>query len=122
MAIADEVNSQLSQGLMIMGTSIRSASRRRYGEAQGCCAIPACGLRFSRHFLSPSARAGIKNSSMATATLQVDEIEAAALLRKRDWKPRANQWAIALTVTLATFMEVLDSSIAMWRCRISGDR
>ncbi len=28
------------------------------------------------------------------------------------WKPRANPWAIALTVTLATFMEVLDSSIA----------
>ena len=29
-----------------------------------------------------------------------------------NWKPRANQWAIALTVTLATFMEVLDTSIA----------
>jgi DHA2 family multidrug resistance protein len=29
-----------------------------------------------------------------------------------DWKPRANRWAIALTVTLATFMEVLDTSIA----------
>jgi DHA2 family multidrug resistance protein len=29
-----------------------------------------------------------------------------------NWKPRANQWAVALTVTLATFMEVLDSSIA----------
>ena len=28
------------------------------------------------------------------------------------WKPRANQWAVALTVTLATFMEVLDTSIA----------
>ena len=28
------------------------------------------------------------------------------------WKPRANPWAIALTVTLATFMEVLDTSIA----------
>ena len=28
------------------------------------------------------------------------------------WKPKANKWAIALTVTLATFMEVLDSSIA----------
>ncbi len=28
------------------------------------------------------------------------------------WKPRANIWAIALTVTLATFMEVLDTSIA----------
>ncbi len=28
------------------------------------------------------------------------------------WRPRFNPWAIALTVTLATFMEVLDTSIA----------
>ena len=28
------------------------------------------------------------------------------------WRPKANIWAIALTVSLATFMEVLDSSIA----------
>ena len=28
------------------------------------------------------------------------------------WRPRYNPWAIALTVTLATFMEVLDTSIA----------
>jgi DHA2 family multidrug resistance protein len=28
------------------------------------------------------------------------------------WKPRVNPWIIAMTVTLATFMEVLDSSIA----------
>jgi len=28
------------------------------------------------------------------------------------WKPRRNRWVIALTVTLATFMEVLDTSIA----------
>ncbi len=28
------------------------------------------------------------------------------------WKPRHNVWAIALTVTMATFMEVLDTSIA----------
>lgn len=28
------------------------------------------------------------------------------------WKPSFNPWAIALTVTIATFMEVLDSSIA----------
>ena len=28
------------------------------------------------------------------------------------WKPRYNPWIIALTVTLATFMEVLDTSIA----------
>ncbi len=29
-----------------------------------------------------------------------------------DWKPRHNPWLIALTVTIATFMEVLDTSIA----------
>src|SRR6202453_5453897 len=28
------------------------------------------------------------------------------------WKPKHNPWAVALTVTLATFMEVRDSSIA----------
>src|SRR6201746_2143531 len=28
------------------------------------------------------------------------------------WKPRYNPWIVALTVTLATFMEVLDTSIA----------
>src|SRR6516164_5677045 len=28
------------------------------------------------------------------------------------WKPRYNPWIIALTVTLATFMKVLDTSIA----------
>jgi DHA2 family multidrug resistance protein len=28
------------------------------------------------------------------------------------WRPRHNQWVIALTVTMATFMEVLDTSIA----------
>ena len=30
----------------------------------------------------------------------------------QDWKPSHNPWAVALTVTMATFMEVLDSSIA----------
>src|SRR6195256_5918122 len=28
------------------------------------------------------------------------------------WRPRHNPWAVALTVTMATFMEVLDTSIA----------
>ena len=36
----------------------------------------------------------------------------AAAQPKTIWKPRANRWAVALTVTLATFMEVLDTSIA----------
>src|SRR2546429_5913335 len=30
----------------------------------------------------------------------------------QDWKPRANPWLIAAAVMLATFMEVLDTSIA----------
>ncbi len=33
-------------------------------------------------------------------------------VQEAEWKPRYNPWAIALTVTLATFMEVLDTSIA----------
>ncbi|MBE7158241.1 MAG: DHA2 family efflux MFS transporter permease subunit, partial [Rhodospirillales bacterium] len=30
----------------------------------------------------------------------------------KPWRPKANPWVVAMTVTLATFMEVLDSSIA----------
>ena len=33
-------------------------------------------------------------------------------IQEAPWRPSHNQWAIALTVTLATFMEVLDTSIA----------
>ncbi|HWZ52210.1 MAG TPA: DHA2 family efflux MFS transporter permease subunit [Granulicella sp.] len=36
----------------------------------------------------------------------------ASAILEHDWKPRHNPWLIALTVTLATFMEVLDTSIA----------
>lgn len=49
---------------------------------------------------------------MATATASLDEMQPAETAAERNWRPRANPWAIALTVTLATFMEVLDSSIA----------
>jgi DHA2 family multidrug resistance protein len=59
---------------------------------------------------------------MATATLplsdhptelQREAAEQAEFARSdAAWQPKANRWAIALTVTLATFMEVLDSSIA----------
>jgi DHA2 family multidrug resistance protein len=35
-----------------------------------------------------------------------------AAAERAEWRPRFNPWAIALTVTLATFMEVLDTSIA----------
>src|SRR6476659_6572550 len=33
-------------------------------------------------------------------------------LQEAQWRPSFNPWLIALTVTLATFMEVLDTSIA----------
>ena len=41
---------------------------------------------------------------MSSATATMDQSDA--------WRPAVNPWIIALTVTLATFMEVLDTSIA----------
>ena len=35
-----------------------------------------------------------------------------ASLDHHDWRPRYNPWLVAFTVTLATFMEILDTSIA----------
>src|SRR5580692_3547926 len=43
-----------------------------------------------------------QETDMATATMAIPKV----------WKPHHNPWAVALTVTLATFMEVLDTSIA----------
>jgi DHA2 family multidrug resistance protein len=50
---------------------------------------------------------------LASTTITPDESAANSPLSFHDtWKPRANPWLIAITVTLATFMEALDSSIA----------
>ncbi len=51
---------------------------------------------------------------MATATLASQQIPAKRLYPSsvEGWHPKHNPWLIALTVTLATFMEVLDTSIA----------
>ena len=53
---------------------------------------------------------------MATATAIHDQTHSGGVAAQERadaaWKPKANIWAIALTVTLATFMEVLDTSIA----------
>ena len=51
-----------------------------------------------------------------TSTLEAPQ-EAQPLPNRQEqsyapWKPRYNPWVVALTVTLATFMEVLDTSIA----------
>ncbi len=51
---------------------------------------------------------------MATATLAPQQKPAKRLYPSsvEGWHPKHNPWLIALTVTLATFMEVLDTSIA----------
>src|ERR1700734_2191754 len=46
---------------------------------------------------------------MATASaIELSPVAAEAV----PWRPKINPWIVAMTVTLATFMEVLDSSIA----------
>ncbi len=50
---------------------------------------------------------------MASTTVTADRSDDKPPLSFHDtWRPRANPWLIAITVTLATFMEALDSSIA----------
>jgi MFS transporter, DHA2 family, multidrug resistance protein len=50
---------------------------------------------------------------MATATLQLEDQQGVpSPVAHQPWRPRINPWIVAMTVTLATFMEVLDSSIA----------
>ena len=57
---------------------------------------------------------------MATATLDLPNSTGSAdslpppqaIVAPVRWQPRINPWIVAMTVTLATFMEVLDSSIA----------
>ena len=49
---------------------------------------------------------------MATTVERPESKSGGQAAGQQIWKPRHNPWAIALTVTLATFMEVLDTSIA----------
>ena len=60
---------------------------------------------------------------MAATTLELPSAELPSAPERREpagprppaeqpWRPRINPWIVAMTVTLATFMEVLDSSIA----------
>ncbi len=48
-------------------------------------------------------------AAAATADLTTNSVAAPA---EKPWRPSINPWIVAMTVTLATFMEVLDSSIA----------
>jgi DHA2 family multidrug resistance protein len=47
------------------------------------------------------------SSAVALPKVQLGAVKSAA-----EWRPKHNPWLIALTVTLATFMEVLDTSVA----------
>jgi len=50
---------------------------------------------------------------LASTSIPADQVDGTPPLSFHDtWRPRANPWLIAITVTLATFMEALDSSIA----------
>jgi DHA2 family multidrug resistance protein len=52
-------------------------------------------------------------AAAATMELALDATDdATSVVVEKPWRPRINPWIVALTVTLATFMEVLDSSIA----------
>jgi DHA2 family multidrug resistance protein len=49
---------------------------------------------------------------MSAATASVQTLTRLAAPVSEHWRPSHNPWLVALTVTLATFMEVLDTSIA----------
>ena len=49
---------------------------------------------------------------MATTVARPKSTSGGQAAARQIWRPRHNPWVIALTVTLATFMEVLDTSIA----------
>jgi DHA2 family multidrug resistance protein len=59
--------------------------------------------------LSENAAALPAPAGLAAKPTQMDNPNAAEGVR---WKPRVNPWLIAMTVALAAFMEVLDTSIA----------
>ena len=63
---------------------------------------------------SAEAGDGLQFRCMASASTTVNGAAAAsrAAIDHDAWRPRFNPWLVALTVTLATFMEVLDTSIA----------
>src|ERR1700722_10486218 len=77
-------------------------------RASGLCL--SCRFRPSFHI---SLLILYQEADMATTTAplstRIPTTSAASL--PGVWKPHHNPWAVALTVTLATFMEVLDTSI-----------
>jgi MFS transporter, DHA2 family, multidrug resistance protein len=62
-------------------------------------------MQKSREFHLEHATRPIRGSDTASS-------EASAASTQERWKPSFNPWIVTLTVTLATFMEVLDTSIA----------
>ena len=65
---------------------------------------PPVASRRIRHAQGLDSRMSAASGTMGQAKGQTED--------HADWRPAVNPWVIALAVTLATFMEVLDTSIA----------
>src|SRR5499427_4083304 len=82
----------------------RATADAMFGEVRG---LPRQAIPFFQTYI---------HVCILKATVPTMQEEVPAALQRAvqalPWHPRHNPWAIALTVTLATFMEVLDTSIA----------
>jgi DHA2 family multidrug resistance protein len=63
-------------------------------------------------FCESPARHGESHLEIMAAATTMEMEAASSPSVEKPWRPSINPWIVALTVTLATFMEVLDSSIA----------
>src|SRR5205823_2268768 len=95
-ASARERNRQLRESRAARSSAYRSATGRESGRA---AAAGSLGRSKSKGALRKGER-----TTMST--------QAVPRPPEQPWKPKHNAWLIALTVTMATFMEVLDTSIA----------
>jgi MFS transporter, DHA2 family, multidrug resistance protein len=75
-------------------------------------AQPASGSDLETESLKIQQNLTIQPMAATTIELPGADLSAAQHTVDKPWRPRINPWIVAMTVTLATFMEVLDSSIA----------
>ena len=87
-------------GCMGRGSSLREARCCRLFHGR---ALSALQHTYTHVYYNDMAAAHQRNSWLTAIAATADTTH---------WHPRYNPWLIALTVTLATFMEVLDTSIA----------
>src|SRR5579862_7091639 len=97
--------------------SVRACCREA-GARSGLREIAGTRVRVARcmYFLRRAAFTGYIHACILFQVASERQPEfmaaAAAVIDHASWRPRHNPWVVAFTVTLATFMEVLDTSIA----------